>query len=202
MIVFAIHNCKMEPNFQMEHLTCITITSSPKLPFLIACIASVSVRVRWEIACSRRSDSGVWREGKEREKNKEENRDPTPRCFFFSSHLFALSPRDLNAWNRLVEKGGNQRLCNNFTVNGATFWTITQLFIRQGVNKAGFSPLSCLVLLSQRWYFGRAKAPCLCWYCCNRHLWFYDGGRLGRVKLVTLRVGAREKEGKVLQVRF
>ena len=54
-------------------------------------------------------------------KNKEENKDPTPRCFFSSSHLFALSPRDLNAWNRLVEKGGNQRLRNNFTVNGATF---------------------------------------------------------------------------------
>ena len=32
-------------------------------------------------------------------------------------------------------------------------------------------------------------------YCCNRHL-CYDGGRLGRVKIVTLRVGARAKEGK------
>ena len=31
-------------------------------------------------------------------------------------------------------------------------------------------------------YFGRAKAACLCSYCCNRHL-CYDGGRLGRVKL-------------------
>ena len=38
-------------------------------------------------------------------------------------------------------------------------------------------------------YFGRAKAACLCSYCCNRHL-CYDGGRLGRVKIVTLRVGA------------
>ena len=38
-IVFAIHNSKMGPNFQMEHL--ITITSSPKPPFLIACAASV-----------------------------------------------------------------------------------------------------------------------------------------------------------------
>ena len=31
--------------------------------------------------------------------------------------------------------------------------------------------------------------------CCNRHR-CYDGGRLGRVKIVTLRVGARAKEGK------
>ena len=44
-------------------------------------------------------------------------------------------------------------------------------------------------------YFERAKAACLCSYCCNRHL-CYDGGRLGRVKIVTLRVGARAKEGK------
>ena len=42
-------------------------------------------------------------------------------------------------------------------------------------------------------YFGRAKAACS--YCCNCHL-CYDGGRLGRVKIVTLRVGARAKEGK------
>ena len=35
----------------------------------------------------------------------------------------------------------------------------------------------------------RAKAACLCSYCCNRHL-CHDGGRLGRVKIVTLRVGA------------
>ena len=44
-------------------------------------------------------------------------------------------------------------------------------------------------------YFGRAKAACLCSYCCNRYL-CYDGGRLGRVKIVILRVGARAKEGK------
>ena len=44
-------------------------------------------------------------------------------------------------------------------------------------------------------YLGRAKAACLCSCCCNRHL-CYDGGRLGRVKIVTLRVGARAKEGK------
>ena len=44
-------------------------------------------------------------------------------------------------------------------------------------------------------YFGRAKAACLCSYCGNRHL-CYDGGGLGRVKKVTPRVGAREKEGK------
>ena len=35
----------------------------------------------------------------------------------------------------------------------------------------------------------------VCSYCCNRHL-CYDGERLGRVKMVTLRVGARGKEGK------
>ena len=33
-------------------------------------------------------------------------------------------------------------------------------------------------------------------YCCSRHLWFYDSGRLGRVEIVTLTVGARAKEGK------
>ena len=44
-------------------------------------------------------------------------------------------------------------------------------------------------------YFGRAKAACLCSYCCNRHL-CYDGGSLGTVKIVTLMVGARAKEGK------
>ena len=37
-------------------------------------------------------------------------------------------------------------------------------------------------------YFGRVKAVCLCSYCCNRYLCCYDGGRLGRVKIVTLRV--------------
>ena len=42
-------------------------------------------------------------------------------------------------------------------------------------------------------YFGRAKAACLCSYCYKRHLWFYDGGRLGRVKIVTLRIGANLK---------
>ena len=39
------------------------------------------------LACSRRSDSGVWREGRERGKNKEEKRAltpiPPPRCCFF-----------------------------------------------------------------------------------------------------------------------
>ena len=44
-------------------------------------------------------------------------------------------------------------------------------------------------------YLGRAEAACLCSYCCNSHL-CYDGGRLGRVKMVTLRVGAWAKEGK------
>ena len=44
-------------------------------------------------------------------------------------------------------------------------------------------------------YFGWEK-PCSCSYCCSRHLWFYDRGRLGRVEVVTLRIGARAKEGK------
>ena len=39
---------------------------------------------------------------------------------------------------------------------------------------------------------GRRKLLVLCSYC---HL-CYDGGRLGRVKIVTIRVGARAKEGK------
>ena len=42
-------------------------------------------------------------------------------------------------------------------------------------------------------YFGRAKAAFLCSYCYKRRLWFYDGGRLGRVKIVTLRIGANLK---------
>ena len=42
-------------------------------------------------------------------------------------------------------------------------------------------------------YFGWAK-PCSCSLrCCSRHLSFYDSGRLGRVEIVTLAVGAREK---------
>ena len=47
-------------------------------------------------------------------------------------------------------------------------------------------------------YFGWAKpCSCLCsWYCFSRHLWFYDSGRLGRLEIVTLTVGARAKEGK------
>ena len=35
----------------------------------------------------------------------------------------------------------------------------------------------------------------ICLYCCSCHLRFYDRGRLGRVEIATLRVGAREKEG-------
>ena len=45
-------------------------------------------------------------------------------------------------------------------------------------------------------YFGWAK-PCSCSHCCSRHLWSHDSLRLGRVEvIVTLRVGARAKEGK------
>ena len=35
----------------------------------------------------------------------------------------------------------------------------------------------------------------ICLYCCSCHLRFYDRGRLGRVEIATLRVGAKEKEG-------
>ena len=45
-------------------------------------------------------------------------------------------------------------------------------------------------------YFRRAKAACLCSYCCNLHVWFYDRVRLGRLEIATLRVDARAKEGK------
>ena len=56
------------------------------------------------IACSSRSDSGVRREGREREKDKEEKREggqaflrsqpyPTPSFFFSFSNLFVVSPR-------------------------------------------------------------------------------------------------------------
>ena len=65
--------------------------------------SSVLQEVRGFIACSRRSDSGVRREGGQREKNKEEKRErerggrrlsplPNPLVIFFCSHLFALSP--------------------------------------------------------------------------------------------------------------
>ena len=49
--------------------------------------------------------------------------------------------------------------------------------------------------LQCRSILGGQKLLVLCLYCCNCHL-CYDGGRLGRVKIVTLRVGARVKEGK------
>ena len=59
------------------------------------------------LACSR-SDSGVRRKGREREKNKEEKweRDlftPTPPPLSFSAHISLRCPHDLNAWvwNRL-----------------------------------------------------------------------------------------------------
>ena len=42
----------------------------------------------------------------------------------------------------------------------------------------------------------RAKAGCIYSYCWNHHLCCYDGRRLGRVKIVTLRAGARAKERK------
>ena len=45
-------------------------------------------------------------------------------------------------------------------------------------------------------FFGQAKAACLCSCCWTCHLWCYDGGRLGRIKIVTLRVDTRVKEKK------
>ena len=46
-----------------------------------------------------------------------------PRNFLFHS----LYSKRYQVW-LLVEKRGNQRLRDNFTVTGATFWTITQFF--------------------------------------------------------------------------
>ena len=67
------------------------------------------------LACSR-SDSGVRRKGREREKNKEEKweRDlftPTPPPFFFCSHLFALSPR-----SECLDLEQATQLCTKFSV--------------------------------------------------------------------------------------
>ena len=50
-------------------------------------------------------------------------------------------------------------------------------------------------LQCRRINFGWVK-PCSCSYCCSRHFWFYDSRRLGRVAIVTLRVGARAKQGQ------
>ena len=38
--------------------------------------------------------------------------------------------------------------------------------------------------------FWTAKTACSCSCCCSRYLWFYNSGRLGRVEVATLRVGA------------
>ena len=50
-------------------------------------------------ACSRRSDSGVRRQGRERETHP----TPPPRCFF-SAQISLRYPHDLNAWNRLLRR--------------------------------------------------------------------------------------------------
>ena len=52
------------------------------------------------VACSRRSDSGVRRKGKEREKN---TPYPTPLFFFFLLTSFWRCLNDLNTWNRLPD---------------------------------------------------------------------------------------------------
>ena len=65
-----------------------------------------------KLACSRRSDSRVRREGRELEKaNKEEKRErerrgnltptPPPSLLFFSAHFYLRSRHNLNAWNVL-----------------------------------------------------------------------------------------------------
>ena len=76
--------------------------------------SSVLQEVRGFTACSRRSDSGVRREGRQREKNKEEKREregshpyPTP-SLFFSAHISLRCPHDLSAWNRLGNLGSEQ----------------------------------------------------------------------------------------------
>ena len=38
--------------------------------------------------------------------------------------------------------------------------------------------------------------------CCTRHPLFYDGGRLGRVEIVTLTVGARAKYGNTRNTKY
>ena len=59
--------------------------------------------------------------------------------------------------------------------------------------KAKYRHSSLSTIVTSR--LGWAK-PCSCSYWCSRHLRFYDSGRLGRVEIVTLTVGARAKEGK------
>ena len=64
-------------------------------------------------------------------------------------------------------------------------------------------------------YFGRAKAACLCSYCCNHHLWCYDGDRLqeskkySRLPIIRAFKGNRKKfelsgvrviEGKIIMI--
>ena len=71
------------------------------------------------------------------------------------------------------------------------FWGVTK-FPPSFLHSLVLTSTLCLPVVQA--YFGRAKAACLCWYFCNHHL-CYDGGRLGRVKIVTLRVGARAKKG-------
>ena len=62
---------------------------------------------RFLLACSRRSDNGVRREGREREKNKEEKKEgvpslsPLPLVVFFSAQISLHCPHDLHVWNRL-----------------------------------------------------------------------------------------------------
>ena len=79
------------------------------------------------VACSRRSYSGVRREGRERERNKKEGKrerekgtptslvlSPTSprRClFFFFAHISLRCPHDLNAWNRLRNCGKKRLSC-------------------------------------------------------------------------------------------
>ena len=48
-------------------------------------------------------------------------------------------------------------------------------------------------------YFGRAKAACLCSYCCNRHLWCYDGETFASKKK-TRELQATESQDSIISL--
>ena len=62
---------------------------------------------------------------------------------------------------------------------------------QQGFPRRVFSSMQCRSISGGRKLLVYVRIVVL-----NRHLWCYDGGRLGRVKIVTLRIGARAKEGE------
>ena len=114
-------------------------------------------------------------------------------------------------WSRLfqivaIARGGPNFFQDFFRVPGSQQHITIQTFLKY--HPRGISSLKEIqvhqiqpAVLVQA-YFGPAKAACLCSYCCNRHL-RYDGGRLGRVKIVTLserKKFARPKKTPALQV--